>query len=116
MLTVLLRGKGTLVICPARGLEGMRIPEAWRNPLQAGRLLLLSPFPGSLRRPQAEHTARRNRLVSDLSERVLVIHATPGGKLEVLCREWLAAGKTVFTLECEHNWNLVEMGARAWKG
>ncbi len=42
MLTVLLRGKGPLVICPARALEGRRLPAAWRGPLEAGMRMLLT--------------------------------------------------------------------------
>ena len=44
MLTILLRGEQPIVVCPARCLARMRVPREYRAPLEAGRLLLLSPF------------------------------------------------------------------------
>ena len=44
-LGLLLRGEQPVVVCPARGIDNMRIPRDWRPALDAGRLLVLSPFP-----------------------------------------------------------------------
>src|SRR3990172_12303618 len=41
-LRILLRGKQPIIICPARGLNGMRIPREWRTGMETGQLLLLS--------------------------------------------------------------------------
>ncbi|MDG5996712.1 MAG: hypothetical protein E3K33_07075 [Candidatus Brocadia sp.] len=49
-LTVLLRGSQPVIICPARSIEGMRIPGTWRRPIDEGRLLILSPFDQKYRR------------------------------------------------------------------
>jgi predicted Rossmann fold nucleotide-binding protein DprA/Smf involved in DNA uptake len=114
MLTVLLRGKSPIVICPARGLEGMRIPAGWKPGLEAGRLLLLSPFPADLRRVTAEQAERRNRLVFSLAERALIVHAAPGGKLEQLCQEVSAAGVNLFTYDSVYNQNILSLGAQIW--
>ena len=46
----------------------------------AGRLLLLSTFPDSLRRPTAATAARRNACVAALAHRILILHAAPGAK------------------------------------
>lgn len=43
-LDLLLRGAAGAVVCPARGLGLMRLPRAWREPLDDGRLLVLSFF------------------------------------------------------------------------
>src|SRR3990170_6732323 len=40
-LRILLRGKQPIIMCLARGLEGMRLPSEWRKPLEDERLLLL---------------------------------------------------------------------------
>jgi len=45
-LALLLRGRGPVIVCPVRGIDGMRVPRDWRTPLTDGRLLLLSPFDG----------------------------------------------------------------------
>ena len=43
-LRLLLRGNQPVVVCPARGIDNMRIPRDWRPALDDGRLLVLSPF------------------------------------------------------------------------
>src|SRR5436190_24382197 len=37
---LLLRGRQPLIACPARSIEGMRLPAEWRQPVEAGRLLV----------------------------------------------------------------------------
>ena len=110
-LDLLLRGVAGAVVCPARGLGVMRLPRAWRAPLADGRLLVLSFFDEAVRRPTAAIAARRNACVAALADRLLVAHAAPGGKTERLCRDVLAAGKRVFTLESPDNAHLVARGA-----
>src|ERR687892_99661 len=39
-LALLLRGTQPVIVCPARSIEGMRLPGEWRAPLAEGRLLL----------------------------------------------------------------------------
>ena len=38
-LTFMLRGSAGVVVCPARGISRMRLPAAWKPPLEGGRLL-----------------------------------------------------------------------------
>lgn len=113
VLTILLRGQQPLIICPARSLAGLRLRSEWKQPLHQGRLLLLSPFPASCRRATAATAHERNRLVGALAERIFVTYATPGGKMETLCREFIGGGKRVYTFESEATAGLIEMGARA---
>lgn len=81
-LRILLRGKQPIIICPARALEKFRLPAEWQKALDAGRLLILSPFEKYPRRPTTESARQRNELVAALSDEVLIIHATPGGQIE----------------------------------
>ncbi len=97
-LTFILRGTAPVIICPARGIAQMRLPAAWRTPLETGRLLLLSCFNDKVRRPTQQTAATRNALVVDLATCLLVPHATPGGKVERLCEDALARGTSVFSL------------------
>src|SRR5207248_9104012 len=97
-LALLLRGTQPVVVCPARGIENMRLPAAWKQPLAQGRLLILSPFARKHRRATAALAVMRNRLVAALAEQVFVAHAAAGSKTEQLCRELLANGKPVWTL------------------
>ena len=106
-----LSGAAAVIICPARGLGTMRIPRPWRDPLAAGRLLLLSTFPDSLRRPTAATATRRNARVAALAHRILILHAKQGGKTESLCQQALAAAKPVYTLASPHNAHLIHRRA-----
>ena len=81
-LRILLRGKQPIIVCLARALEKIRLPVDWRRPLQAGRLLVISPFEKRPRRPTTESSYQRNELVSALSDEISIVHAEPGGSIE----------------------------------
>lgn len=111
-LRLLLRGSQPVVICPARGIDNMRVPREWRPALNDGRLLILSPFPAKVRRPTAELAAQRNDLVADLAAQVFIAHAAPGSKTETFARRLAASGKQLLTLDSPANANLSEIGAK----
>ena len=110
-LRLLLRGTQPVVVCPARGIDNMRIPRDWRPALDNGRLLVLSPFPSTARRPTVELAAQRNDLVADLAQRVFIAHAAPGSKTEAFASKLATAGKSLLTLDSPANSNLVAVGA-----
>lgn len=112
-LRILLRGTQPALVCPARSIEGMRVPAEWARPIAEGRLLVASPFASGERRATAELARERNRFVAALADAVFVAHAAPGGKTEALCREVAAWGKPLLTLAGEHNTNVIALGARA---
>ena len=101
-----------VVVCPARGIENMRVPRDWRPALDDGRLLVLSPFPASARRPTADLAAQRNELVASLASRLFIAHASPGSKTEAFARKHVESAKPLLTLDSPANENLAEMGAR----
>lgn len=80
-LRILLRGTQPVIICPARSLIGMRLPAEWKPALAGSRLLVLSPFPESVRRPSARLAAERNAFAAALADEIVIAHATPGGSL-----------------------------------
>jgi predicted Rossmann fold nucleotide-binding protein DprA/Smf involved in DNA uptake len=81
-LGILLRGKQPIIICLARAMEKIRLPSAWRTALDAGRLLILSPFEKRPRRPTVESARQRNETVAALVDEVLIFRATPSGSIE----------------------------------
>jgi hypothetical protein len=85
-LSILLRGRQPIIVCPARGLERMRLPTALSKPFADGRLLLLSPFTSADRRVTKELAVQRNRFVAALADEVVFAHITPGGHLDELRR------------------------------
>ena len=110
-LDLVLRGPSSVVVCPARGLGTMRIPQTWKNPLAEARLLRLSFFDDNIRRPTAAIAAKRNAHVAEFADRLLVVHAEQGGKTEKLCKDALAQGKRVFALDSPDNAHLLQLGA-----
>ena len=110
-LRLLLRGEQPVVVCPARGIDNMRIPRDWRPALDDGRLLVITPFPATVKRPKADVAARRNELVASLASRVFIAHAAPGSKTEAFACKLAESGKPLLTLDSPANANLVGMGA-----
>jgi predicted Rossmann fold nucleotide-binding protein DprA/Smf involved in DNA uptake len=111
-LSILLRGQSPIVMCPPRSLEGMQIRKEWRQPIDAGRLLILSQFPSTERRATAELAATRNSFVASLATTILIAHASAGGKVIKLAQQLLKKGRRVFTISDSENEPLLALGAR----
>ncbi len=111
-LEFLLRGEQPVLVCPAKGLSRPRLPAAWREAIDAGQLLLVTPFDDSVRRTTKVQAQTRNQFVAALATAVLIPHASPGGKAEEIAREVVAAGKPLFTFADDENQNLHPLGAR----
>lgn len=82
MLEILIKGKGPIVICPARGIERMRMPKAWSQAIQQNRMLLVSIFDQRISRVTKESAHQRNMLVAALASEQAFIHVEPGGETE----------------------------------
>ena len=92
-LKILLRGKQSIIICPAREIETMRIPRLCRPAFDAGRILFLSPFQDKPRRVTRESAKRRNEIVAALADTAFIPHITPGGetaRIAGLLQKWNA--------------------------
>ena len=83
-LQILLRGRQPIIICPARSIEGIRIPIVWRLAIEEGRLLVLSMHPAAERRMTAALAEQRNQMVAALADEIYIAHITPGGRIHGL--------------------------------
>ena len=113
-LDLLLRGPQPVVICPARTIERMRLPTAWRTPIAEGRLLVLSPFGAPHLRPTADLSEQRNLFVSALANTVVIAHASHGSKINRLSAKIVGSGKQVCTLDLPENAGLIEHGVTGY--
>ncbi len=111
-LRILLRGSQPIILCPARGLEKMRLRGEWKQPFAEGRLLLLSVFDEKHRRPTIQLTSRRNVVVAALADKVLIAHASEGGKTLGFAQRVLGWGKPVFTFAVATNTHLIQVGVQ----
>jgi hypothetical protein len=102
-LGILLRGRQPVIWVPARSIVGMHLKPELVPAFEAGRLLILSPFPPSEKRMTAALADARNRFVAELADRIFVPHAAPGGKTAALVERLRFTGKPVFTTSsCEY--------------
>ena len=83
-LRILLRGRQPVVVCLARGLDGMRMPADWKKPLADSRLFIVSPFSACKRRVTKSLAMLRNRTVVALADAAVFAHISPGGHLDEL--------------------------------
>ena len=111
-LRILLRGTQPVIICPARSIEKKRIRTEYRQPLDQGRLLFLSPFWDKPHRTTAQSALRRNYFVAALANQIFVAHAEPEGKTNQFCRDILKWKKPVLTLSSDANAHLLAIGAK----
>lgn len=74
-LRLLLKGKATIILCPARQIETMQLSKGWKLALDQDRMLILSPF--TEKRADARTIDRRNQLVTDLSDELIIPYASP---------------------------------------
>jgi predicted Rossmann fold nucleotide-binding protein DprA/Smf involved in DNA uptake len=109
---ILLRGEHPVIVCPAHGVEGMRIPAAWKSAVASGRMLITSPFEKNVRRATAALAQERNRFVVSLANAVFIPHAAPGGTLHGMCRELRETGKALWTLDDPANDHLLKVAFR----
>ena len=113
-LDFLLRGEQPVIVCPAKGLACLRMPPSWREAIDAGRLLLLSPFDNDVKRTTNAQAQTRNQFIAALSHAVLIPHASPGGKAEPIARCIVERRQPLFTFDDSENSDLLHHGARSY--
>ncbi|MGH6636471.1 MAG: DNA-binding protein [Gammaproteobacteria bacterium] len=110
-LDLLLRGKQPIAVCPARAIGGIRLPKAWKDAIEEGRLLVVSPFESTQRRPTSDLADQRNLLVATIAHAIFVAYANPDGKTATLAKRLMAEGQPLYTLDLPDNTWLASNGA-----
>ena len=113
-LRILLRSPNPIIWALARGVYHQipSKPVDCRKAVTEGRLIMVTPFPDSVRHITAETATTRNQLVAGMADAVVIAHAAPGSKMEALCRDVLAAGKPLYTFDHPANAALLVAGAK----
>ena len=111
-LCVLLRGSQPILLCPARGIENMRLKSAWKDALTEKRLLILSIFGEHHRRSTAALANQRNAFVAALADKICIAHAAEDSKILEFAQMVVSWGKPIFTFETPANKALFQLGAR----
>ena len=114
-LDLLIKGAQPIILSPSRSIENMLVKKMFRQPLDGGRLLFLSPFEKKVKRPNAKTSQLRNQFVCIIATAVFVSHAEAGGKIEEISKATLSLNKPLYTFESEYNKTLIEIGAQPIK-
>ncbi len=81
MYGFLLKGKQPLILALARGMRSTWSEEELIA-IEAGRLLVVSPFEATVKRASVASAAVRNRMMVEMADRVVVGWCSVGGELE----------------------------------
>jgi predicted Rossmann fold nucleotide-binding protein DprA/Smf involved in DNA uptake len=107
----LLKSARSAIICPAKNLSAMRLKPEWQEPMQQGRLLLLSLFTEETHRIDRHLALRRNRFVAAWADEIFIAYAAPDGALSELSREIKTWKKKIYTIQDHSNEPLRALGA-----
>lgn len=100
VLRILLQGDQPLIMVLARGMYRRWDPRI-KARLEAGNMLIISPFPDSVKKVTPGTCAIRNQLIIDLADRLVIGYADPQGSLARLLSgvtkpiEYLYPGSTI---------------------
>lgn len=79
----MLKGNQPIILVLARGLKKRREPEL-QQPLEQGRLLIISPFEASVKRVTSETAQIRNRMMIEMADEIVVGYACKDSQLEAI--------------------------------
>jgi predicted Rossmann fold nucleotide-binding protein DprA/Smf involved in DNA uptake len=83
VLRYLLKGKQPIIVALGRGLKN-EVDSELKTPFEQGRILFVTPFEKKIKRVTAETAFRRNQLMIELADTIVVGYASKGGELEKL--------------------------------
>ncbi len=83
VLHYLLKGKQPIIIAFASGLK-VKLEPALRQPMEQGRLLVVTPFGKEIKRVTKQTATIRNKMMVEISECITVGYVSKGGHLDKL--------------------------------
>lgn len=89
----LFEGTQPVIMVPARGMKE-KIKPGLKAAIDAGRLLLVTPFENSVKRVTAETAEQRNRFMIEIADDIVIGYASKGGMLERLVSQY-SKNKTI---------------------
>ncbi len=102
VLEVALKGTCPIIVALGRRLENARIPTSWKEEVEKGKMLIISPFKEYQAYVTKEMSMQRNDLAAHIAGRVLIVHASEGGRLQSQTKRWKEEKMTVkFLFETE---------------
>jgi predicted Rossmann fold nucleotide-binding protein DprA/Smf involved in DNA uptake len=81
VLHYLLKGNQPIIVVLARGLKE-KLEKEFTEPLEKGRLLIVTPFENNVKRVTKKTAEKRNKMMIELADEIVVGFLNTGGKLE----------------------------------
>jgi predicted Rossmann fold nucleotide-binding protein DprA/Smf involved in DNA uptake len=97
VLYYLLKGKQPIIVVLARGLKEKLEPE-FREPVEKGRLLFVTPFEKEIKRVTEQTAAIRNKMMIEIADQVAVGFASEEGCLNKLLKTVTISKKTIYLI------------------
>lgn len=82
----LLKGTQPIILVLARNMM-KRWPKEIKTEVEKGRLLIISPFIGTIRRSSKDTAYKRNKFIVENSSEIYIPFFKPGGQLSKLLKE-----------------------------
>lgn len=113
VLHFLLKGEQPVVMVLARSLY-KRIPDKeLKKGVDNENLLIVSPFKDNVKRTSSRTARKRNELMIELADDLMVAYASPEGLTSKLIHKMKTSRKLLYTIEIEENTKLIENGFKA---
>lgn len=87
VLHYLLKGTQPIILALARGLK-IRVEPELKEPLNQGRLLIITPFTADTKYVTVKTARLRNQMMIEMADEVVIGYSSPGGQLERLLLEY----------------------------
>jgi len=75
VLHYLLKGKQSIIICPARSIDNYRIPKEQKEAFDNRRILYISSFNNKYKRISKELSFKRNKHIVDIADEIFIADA-----------------------------------------
>jgi|AntAceMinimDraft_18_1070375.scaffolds.fasta_scaffold36975_2 predicted Rossmann fold nucleotide-binding protein DprA/Smf involved in DNA uptake len=83
VLDFLLKGNQPIIMVLARNMK-KRFPAEQRKAIEENRLLIISPFDDNITQNSSDSCYKRNEVILEIADEIVVAFATKNGKLEKL--------------------------------
>jgi hypothetical protein len=84
-LHYLLKGKQPIIVVLARGLK-QKLEQEFKEPLEQGRLLIITPFENTVTRVSTQTALLRNQFMMELADDAVLGYVKEKGSLEGLLK------------------------------
>jgi predicted Rossmann fold nucleotide-binding protein DprA/Smf involved in DNA uptake len=83
---ILIKGKQPIIMVLARGLKKRWEPKLKRL-LDNNRLLIISHFPEKIKRITEDTAKKRNEVIAEISDEIMIAYTKQGGSIEKIIKE-----------------------------